>query len=340
MRGAQRVSRSGGPRAGVWELFAVPEDAELVRRAFLTVGDGRLCSSHEHRWLTRDGRRRLISWDTTAIRAEDGRVSHIVSTGTDLTEQRAMEETLRWYRATLERLNACGMIGIVSSRTDGSMMAVNDAFLEMVGYSREELLRHGSWRDLTPPEFEHADNRAIEELEQNGVCTPFEKEYVRKDGTRVRVLIGIALLEGSRTDLICVILDITRRRKAERDLEEAYALHGKSEARFRRLMEANIIGVMFFHLDGRVLDANTAYLNTIGYTRADLRAGLVRWSGITPPEYQERDLRGVQELRQTGICTPFEKEYIRKDGSRVPILIGARIPRAVAPTKAFHSWST
>ena len=108
------------------------------------------------------------------------------------------------------------------------------------------------------------------------------------------------------------------RRRAAAEVKE-------SELRFRRLFEGNIFGVAFSTFDGRVLDANDAYLRLVGYTRDDLNAGRLRWDVMTPPEYAEANLRGHQELRQHGRGAPFEKEYIRKDGSRVSVIVGGAL---------------
>jgi PAS domain S-box-containing protein len=95
------------------------------------------------------------------------------------------------------------------------------------------------------------------------------------------------------------------------------------EARIRRLVDANIIGIFIFRLDGQILDANDAFLRMIGYDRQDLVSGRIRWTDLTPAEWLDRDVRqGVPELKETGIFQPFEKEYIHKDGSRVRVLIG------------------
>ncbi|MBW4441860.1 MAG: PAS domain S-box protein [Plectolyngbya sp. WJT66-NPBG17] len=97
----------------------------------------------------------------------------------------------------------------------------------------------------------------------------------------------------------------------------------KSEARFSRLVEANIIGVLLAASDGTVIEANDAFLKTVGYTREDLHNGSLNWAEMTPPEYVQQDEQVLQELARSGSCVPFEKEYLRKDGSRVPILLGA-----------------
>jgi PAS domain S-box-containing protein len=95
------------------------------------------------------------------------------------------------------------------------------------------------------------------------------------------------------------------------------------EAKIRRLVDANIIGIFFFAADGLIVEANDAFLCVIGYDREDLVAGRLRWTDLTPPEWLERDQRQwVPMQRATGILHPFEKEYFRKDGSRVPVLIG------------------
>ncbi|ADG19317.1 multi-sensor signal transduction multi-kinase [Paraburkholderia atlantica] len=96
------------------------------------------------------------------------------------------------------------------------------------------------------------------------------------------------------------------------------------EARIRRLVDANIIGISIFSLDGTLLDANAAFLELVGYSREELQRGELNWKVLTPVEWLERDLT-VHEpiLRKDGVLPPLEKEYFRKNGSRVPVLVGA-----------------
>ena len=95
------------------------------------------------------------------------------------------------------------------------------------------------------------------------------------------------------------------------------------EAKIRRLVDANIIGIFFWNFEGRILDANDAFLRIIGYDRGDLEAGALRWTELTPPDWRERDEQWVREHKATGRRPPIEKEYFRKDGSRAPILLAA-----------------
>jgi PAS domain S-box-containing protein len=95
------------------------------------------------------------------------------------------------------------------------------------------------------------------------------------------------------------------------------------EAKIRRLVDANIIGVFIWDFDGRIIEANDALLHTVGYDRDDLTSGRLRWTDLTPTEWRELDEQGIAELNTTGTVQPYEKEYFRKDGGRVPVLIGA-----------------
>jgi PAS domain S-box-containing protein len=95
------------------------------------------------------------------------------------------------------------------------------------------------------------------------------------------------------------------------------------ESRIRRLVDANIIGILIWDLQGQILEANDAFLSIVGYDREDVLSKRVHWTDLTPPEWRDRDEQiWVPELRITGTVLPFEKEFYRKDGSRVPVLIG------------------
>jgi PAS domain S-box-containing protein len=95
------------------------------------------------------------------------------------------------------------------------------------------------------------------------------------------------------------------------------------EAKIRRLVDANIVGIFIGDLEGRMLEANDAFLRIVGYDRDDLLAERLRWTDLTPSEWLEHHRREwVPELKVTGTLQPYEKEYFRKDGSRVPVLVG------------------
>lgn len=113
------------------------------------------------------------------------------------------------------------------------------------------------------------------------------------------------------------------RLKAKRRAETNFKAWRSSESQLTHLAESNIIGIFAANFEGSITNANDAFLQMIGYTREDLLGGRIRWNTMTPPEYQQVSQRSQHELRTVGFCTPFEKEYIRKDGSRVSILLGS-----------------
>jgi PAS domain S-box-containing protein len=112
---------------------------------------------------------------------------------------------------------------------------------------------------------------------------------------------------------------------------EAYQALENSEKKFRRLYESDLIGIFFSDMN-TVWDANDAFLSMIGYSRDDLEKGSISWQKITPPEWASSDKKWIDELLVRGSCTPFEKEYIHKNGSRVTILNGAALLETDPPS--------
>ncbi|WP_198173633.1 sensor histidine kinase [Lysobacter soli] len=112
---------------------------------------------------------------------------------------------------------------------------------------------------------------------------------------------------------------------SRREIGRLYSDLQDRESRVRRLFNANIIGIFTWHLDGRILDANEAFARIVGYDISELVSGRREWKDLMPPEWDPTDDRIMSEMLATGVATPFEAEYIRKDGARVPVLIGAAL---------------
>jgi PAS domain S-box-containing protein len=109
------------------------------------------------------------------------------------------------------------------------------------------------------------------------------------------------------------------------DLKSLARLHGEIEERetkIRRLVDSNIMGVFIWDFDGRILEANDEFLRMVGYDREDLVSGRITWADLTPPDWRDRNNARIEQQKSSGRFEPFEKEYTRKDGSRVPVLIG------------------
>ena len=144
-------------------------------------------------------------------------------------------------------------------------------------------------------------------------------------------LIGVLYLENNLAPRIFAPGRITILKllasQAAISLENSRLYHelADREGKIRRLVDANIIGIIIADREGRILEANDAFLRIVGYDREDFVSGRVRLNELSPPEWHERDVLTQAELSSTGIVQPFEKEYIRKDGSRVPVLVGATL---------------
>ena len=111
-----------------------------------------------------------------------------------------------------------------------------------------------------------------------------------------------------------------QRTSEQRQAQEAFRA---SQARLQRLVESSIIGVFFYDMSGGIEESNDAFLQIIGFSRDDMDAGLVNWALLTPEQDVEADRFAAEQLRASGRCRPYEKHYVRKDGSLVPVLIGA-----------------
>ena len=373
--------------------------------------------------------------------AERERTLALVHANRDLAER----------EAKIRRLVEANIIGIFIWDVDGRIIEANDSFLDLVQYNREDLVSgRVRWTDLTPEEWQDDTARRVAEVMSTGAAQPREKEYFRRDGSRVPVLIGGAALDERPDRGIAFVVDLTERKRAEEALrqstealrrseaylaeaqrlshtgtwvsdgtlttvynsEENYRIWGvdplqglpsrdamwqrihpddrgrvwegvqeavrqkrdyagefrivlpdgtikyldvtahhrfsargevveilrtnvdvtegkraeralrESEAKIRRLVDANIIGIFIWDFDGRIIEANDAFLRMVGYDREDLASGRIRWTELTPPEWRDSDERRLAELKLTGSLQPFEKEYFGKEGSRVPVLIG------------------
>jgi len=113
--------------------------------------------------------------------------------------------------------------------------------------------------------------------------------------------------------------------QADARLQSAYGDLQEREAKIRRLVDSNIIGIIIYNLDRQLLEANDAFLAMVGYSHDDVSSGRLHFASLTPPEWADDDHRRLAELTSTGTWKPSEKEFFRKDGSRVPVLLGSAI---------------
>ena len=207
---------------------------------------------------------------------------------------------------------------IIGKTLDGTVVSWNGGAERMYGYSASEMLG-SSISILAAPELPDETPGILRRLQRGERVEHLETVRVGKDGRRIDVSLTISPIygrDGRLTGASAIARDIGERRRAEEALRE-------KDARIRHLMEANIIGVIFWDVKGTISDANDAFLHLAGYSREDLASGGIRWADMTPPEYRSADERAINELTNTGSCTPYEKEFIRQDGQRIPVLLSS-----------------
>lgn len=194
--------------------------------------------------------------------------------------------------------------GILIGDRDYNFVDANPAYVRMLGYTHDELVRM-RLSDMVPSAELPRMEGALEAIRSGRVYRGAWR-LTRKDGSAFDAeVIGTLLPDG----VMGIVRDMTEQRQGE--------------TRLRRLIDSNAQGVSFWRWTGEVIDANDAFLRIIGRTRDDLAAGRVNWKQLTPPEHAAADARCLEELAAGGVCTPYEKAYIRPDGSRVPVLVGA-----------------
>ena len=155
----------------------------------------------------------------TPLRNSNQTIEGVITVCRDITEHKRAEKTLRESEARFRRLFESNLIGVAFWNVDGFVIDANDAFLHLAGYTRDEFttLDRFNWRELTPVEYKHLDDRALLEVQTTGVSRIYEKEYIHRNGKRVPIVLGIALLNDSKDNGVAFVLDITERKSAEKE---------------------------------------------------------------------------------------------------------------------------
>ncbi|MBD2485239.1 PAS domain S-box protein [Planktothrix sp. FACHB-1365] len=195
-------------------------------------------------------------------------------------------------------------------------------FFEIMGYQPNEfqptLTR---FRNFIHPDDRQSVFQTIENHLQFNSPYFIEYRLLHKLGDYIWVQArGEALRDeqGNPVSMAGSVTDITEQKLGELALRQ-------SEAKWRHLIEANIVGILFADFEGRILEANDAFLRIIGYSREELEKGQLRWDTITPPEGKAADQERVQKILNDKILPPDEKEYFHKDGTRIPVILGATL---------------
>lgn len=241
----------------------------------------------------------------------------------DIRERKRAEHTLHAEEERLRTLSEATNDAVWDWDIMAGGLWWNQGYNKLFGHSMADLPPGlESWTHwIHPDDLERVHHGALDAIRSGSITWSDEYRFQREDGTYAYVLDRGHVIrddQGRPIRMIGSMQDITDRKRAESALRE-------SEARFRRIVESDMIGVFFWNTDGQITDYNRAFLDIIGYTEADAISGQVNWAGITPPEYAELDARALNQYTTSGICQPYEKEYIRKDGSRIFVLVGGTL---------------
>ena len=317
-----------------WSQAIHPEDRDRIFKTWYEAAGRRTRFRSEHRFLHRNGAVVMTRVNAAEITEGEHLVGY-VGLVEDITEhaaaQAALQQSEERYRAFIEQtaegvwrfeLEEPVPIGLPEDEqvdrfyTRAYLAECNNAFAHMYGYAEAAQLIGARLSDMMP----RSDGQNVEYLRtfiRSGYrLTDAEShEYDREGQERyfLNNLIGV-ISQGHLIRAWGSQRDVTASRQARAAIQA-------SEARFRSVFESGMIGIAFWN-GGQVTNANHALLSMLGYTRDDLEQGVLRHGRLTPPGFEELDRQATEETRLTGACAPYEKEFLRKDGTRVPVLVG------------------
>jgi PAS domain S-box-containing protein len=262
--------------------------------------------------ITRHGRREEVWWTYSFSPIDEegapGGIGGVLVLCRDVTEEHRTREALRESEARFRAVFDSGLFGLsVFDAAAGRTLAINDRALALMDCTREEFERGiRDWRDATPPEHRPRDERAVRQILEAGRADPFEKEFLRRNGSRVPVRLTLAPMPGQPGRVVVGMEDLGPQRAAERATRE-------SEGRFRALADLVPNFVWFATPDGRVHHLNDRWYEYTGQTPEEaLPDG---WAATLHPEDAARTAAAWADARARGVTYEVETRYRRRDGA-------------------------
>src|SRR3989441_1058282 len=302
----------GAPGLEEYLALVHPQDREFMRSLIKQMVAEALGCDVTKRIVRRDGKVRYIRCVGVPV-VEDGTLQRIVGTAMDVTEHELLTQELRRREAYLAEVQRLSHTGSFGWRPDDGEIVWSDETYRIFEYDSTLKPTVDSAVQRIHPQDRALVQQVIDRASQTG--TDFEHEYrlLLPDGRVKHVhAINHAVQNASGNyEFIGAVTDITERKT--------------TEDKIRRLVEADILGVFIANVQGKIVEANQAFLQMLQYGRQDLASGRLRWTDLTPAELRERDERALTEALATGVFQPYGKEFLRKDGSRLPVLIGGAL---------------
>jgi len=265
-----------------------------------------------------------LLWNSANVYDASGKnVVATIAQGHDITERKKAEQALRESEEALKESQEIAHLGSWKLDLMNNVLSWSDEVYRIFGLKPQEFgATYEAFLDAVhPDDRKKVDDAYSGSLREGKDMYEVEHRVVRKYTGEIRTVhekcYHVRDASGRIIQSIGIVHDITESKKAEEALR-------KSEEKYRSLVEPNIIGILSADPE-KIIDANEAFLKIVGYTYDDLVEGKIRWKDMTPAEYQVLDARALEEMLSTGSCAPYEKEYFRKDGNRVPVLMGAAL---------------
>jgi len=204
-----------------WAEGVHPADLQRCFDIYSSSFDARKPFSMDYRLRRFDGQYRWILDNGIPFYTPDGRFTGYIGSCIDITERRNLEQQLRYSERKLHTLVESNIIGVWVIDDAGRIYEVNDRLVQMLGYSKEELLSGTiRWQQLTSPDYQEAQAQTSKTILSSGAFLPYEKEFLRKDGSRLSALVGGAMIDQERKIGLALILDISERKEVERRKQE------------------------------------------------------------------------------------------------------------------------
>ena len=295
-----------------------PEDMERINHLRLNLPqlpEGRdTVSSLEYRVKCKDGDYRWMSDHYTLFRDSPGGSLFSVASVRDITERKRVEVALHESEEKFRSLAEESPNMIFISKK-GKVVYANEKSEEIMGYAREEFYSPNfDFLTLVAPEFRESVKANFSRHEKGGEVDPFEYALITRQGKRIEAILNTKLIRyGGENAILGIVTEITERKRVEEALRE-------SEEKYRTFFNTSPDGIAITTLDGKIIDANRAYQNMLGYTLEELKD--LNYQQFTPTKWDEAEAKQIKAFMIAGYGT-FEKEYIRKDGTVFPVSLTA-----------------